>query len=312
MDSLGDYVEHAKRGGPAGELIVRNSLQEGLRMLGVAYSVAGSDEEFERLFRERNFSHLILDEWTVLDRSSRLRVDHPNIFVLAFFGSADGAHVSGLPPERFLTAYPYPSMHNTFLGFMVPEIVVKGGGKGGGGMLGVLWGKRLEYFAGREALLADLATAFPGLELVTTLAAGEAAADAGRGGGLPSGVRNLGPLSPPAWGVLLRDAAFLLGLGHPLGGPSAVEAVSAGAMYLDPILSPPPEGYPEFDSQHPFLRRHVGPPNVCSVDLSDHASVFACVGRALERRRRSSRGGGAPLDFTSGAYLTRLKKLFIL
>lgn len=290
MDSLPGYMEHAKRGGPAGELVVRNSLQAGLDALGVSYTVAGSDAEFERLFRAQNYSHLILDEWTVVDSSLRVRVEHPRVFALAFFGMGAG-HMSGLPSRRFLAAYPYPSMNNTFLGYMVaapppPAVAPR---------LGVIWGKLRSYFAGREPLLVALASAFPELELVTTLADGEPP--------LGGRVRNLGPLPSAEWRALLGNAVFLLGLGHPLGGPSALDALAAGAVYIDPSHNPPPAAQPHFHSQHPYLRGH---PRVCSVDLQDHASVFACVAHALNA---STRTAYVPPDFTRAAYLRRLERL---
>ncbi len=313
MDSLTGYIENAKRGGPAGELRVRSSLQQGLEALGVPYAVAASDAEFDSLFRDGNFSHLFLDEWTVVDPSWRVRVAHPNVFAFAFFGAA--SHPSGLPPSRFLTAYPYPTLKNTFLGFVssMPSAAAPGelptpppGGRPGG-RLGVVWGKRRSYFDGREPLLAALAAEFPELDLVAALAEGEPAVP---------GVRDLGPLPPPAWRALLRAAAFLLGLGHPLAGPSALDALAAGAAYIDPTHPAPPEGFPHFPSQHPYLRAAVGPPRVCAADLADSAAVFACVRAALNASAARDAAPAAPAaaagpfvppEFRPATYLRRLR-----
>ena len=309
MDSLSHYVENAKKGGPAGELLVRTSLQQGLDALGIPYSVAASDGEFDLLYRTGNFSHLFLDEWTVVNSDWKIRVNHSNVFAFAFFGAA--SHPSGLPAHRFLTAYPY-EFNNTFLGFVsaMPPADAPGElgtpapapalANGTGVRLGVVWGKRRSYFDGREDLLAGLAAAFPELDLVAALAAGEP--------DVP-GVRNLGPLPPPAWRALLRSAAFLLGLGHPLGGPSALDALAAGAAYIDPAHLTPPDRYPHFESQHPYLRRRVGPPRVCPVDLADRAAVHECVRAALRAAGAGGRAPFVPPDFRAGPYLRRLVRV---
>lgn len=68
MDSLADYVAHARAGGPAGEIIVRESLEWGLRQMGVEPVVAASDEEFHALAaRPDDFALVFLDPWTFID-----------------------------------------------------------------------------------------------------------------------------------------------------------------------------------------------------------------------------------------------------
>lgn len=53
--------------------------------------------------------------------------------------------------------------------------------------------------------------------------------------------------------------------GDPLSGPSAVDAVMAGCMYINPIYATPKKTF--YESQHPFLEQSVGSPHVCSYDL---------------------------------------------
>lgn len=68
MDGISDYVQNSKAGGPAGEIIVRESLEWGLRQLGVEAVVASSDAEFARLSaKPDDYSLYFLDPWTFVD-----------------------------------------------------------------------------------------------------------------------------------------------------------------------------------------------------------------------------------------------------
>jgi hypothetical protein len=66
--------------------------------------------------------------------------------------------------------------------------------------------------------------------------------------------------------------------GDPLSGPSAVDAVAAGVVFINPQYSSPKEEF--FHSQHPFLQAAVGAPYVCSVDIAKHDQVIACATEA--------------------------------
>lgn len=48
---------------------------------------------------------------------------------------------------------------------------------------------------------------------------------------------------------------FMIGLGNPLVGPSAVDAVVAGCVYINPIYDQPMKEM--YWSQHPFLEKEV-------------------------------------------------------
>lgn len=81
----------------------------------------------------------------------------------------------------------------------------------------------------------------------------------------------------------LRFAVYLLPIlvsrraGDPLSGPSAVDAVAAGCVYLNPVYRTPFKKI--YTSQHPFLEDSVGPPYVCSfpqrVSALNRATVAA-------------------------------------
>jgi Glycosyltransferase family 18 len=125
--------------------------------------------------------------------------------------------------------------------------------------------------------------------------------------------------------------------GDPLTGPSAVDAVVNGAVFINPHYSQPKENF--FTSQHPFLEEAVGSPHVCEMSWElykqDKAfeSIRKCVLHALEvtasstpvgfhRQQQLNGGGGSassssssglppliPVELTEPVYLQRLKRI---
>jgi len=91
-----------------------------------------------------------------------------------------------------------------------------------------LWGKKAEYFAGREGLLAKVAALAPLHSTATGL------------GGTP-GVVVHGHLSVPEWHALLAESRFLLGLGACRGGGAGGAGCRAPASTRTPA---PPRGSP--------------------------------------------------------------------
>jgi len=323
MDSLSGVIEAAARGGPAGEIRVRTSLQGALESLGVECDVAGSDAEMEnRVAPDGSVPHdiIILDEWTLRAPGGGLRSwvrgREGDVYLLAFFGIRPGG-LGGdfpLPEDHILTAYP-ESRGGNFLGW-------GWGGEGGERWTlrpgqqcdnsttapvppsllphtpctppsllpphtpltplpprqrsGVVWGKKADYFQNKEGWLRAAAALAP---LHTTAPPGTV--------GLENtpGVKNSGTLSPGAWRSLLAGSSFFLGLGDPLLGPSALDAVEAGCVYINPTFGMGSSGVRSelsaWESQHPFLDKHVGPPYVCNAPLGDTRALEACIKVAL-------------------------------
>ena len=323
MDSLTGYVRGAQAGGAAGELAVREGLMWALRELGFAVDVADSDEAMERLVGEASgggaaaYSLFFFDQWTVTDRLGRLRPflagRERALFVLSFFDWAPAA--AGLPTvaqAHVLTAYPdddggsggvgASGSGSTFLGFVVEENpAARGANKSSSG---VVWGKRAAYLEGREVMLGALAAE---VQLDFVVAAGE---DGAARAAAPAG-RFHGALRRDEWLSLLASSRFLLGLGNPLLGPSAMDALAAGAMYIDPAYDgartrPLVAMSRPFASQHPYLRRRVGAPHVCEVaDVTRLDAVLSCVRRALETRLEPF----VDPDFTRAALLRRVRAI---
>jgi len=122
-------------------------------------------------------------------------------------------------------------------------------------------------------------------------------------------IRWRGHLSPEEWMGLLAESKFLMGLGHPLLGPSAIDAISVGCMLLNPIYDKPVVVRDEeFSSQHPYAGTSLGDGYVCSYKMNDASDLLRCVDKALT----STLPFGIPPDFTRAAYRQRVIDIFKL
>lgn len=96
------------------------------------------------------------------------------------------------------------------------------------------------------------------------------------------------------------------GLGDPLLGPSAIDAISMGCVYINPIYAKPMRDH--FKSQHDYAMEQIGAPYVCNAHLSDIDSVKKCVTYALQ----SNLPPFIPPDFEHKAYIGRVQNIFAL
>jgi len=162
---------------------------------------------------------------------------------------------------------------------------------------GVIWGKRSEYFETKSKLLETIA----GITQLHSVAPKSV---------IPHpNITYHGHMTADNWRQLLLESKFLIGLGDPLLGPSALEAVSLGSVFINPIYDHPKlenEYGDLYTSQHPYLRNVLGPPAVCSANLKDIPAVVKCVENALLTDLKPQ----IPADFTYEAYMERLKRIF--
>lgn len=310
MDAFGGYEADSLRGGAAGELIVRHSLEYALSLLGVSVSVLRGDKEFEH-YDLQHADYILLDPWTWAGKGwvlkPQLRGLESRIYLLDFFGAAPGTKqrtALHIDPMRILTAFGSP--WNTFLGYFISNdtesaVSEKALQKK---RQGVIWGKDPKHFIGREKMLRDLAQYDASLVLVST-ATGSAKAMR-----LPSNVHMRGHLSREQWRTLLAESAFLLGLGTPLLGPSAIDAISLGCVYLNPLVKD--KDRPWVASQHPYAQNSIGPPYVCSYLPSSREGLKNCVRTALELQETRNLSAHIPEAFSLESYLSRVKVIFQL
>ncbi len=299
MDSITSYEENSHKGGAAGEILIRHSLEHAFKKLGVELRVVKSDREFETI-SGADYDIIIVDPWTWAAKGwvpkPPLRGQDSKVYVLDFFGS-QRLRGKGLvvPPERFLTAFGAPG--NTFLGYFTPTPPSTANSETKLPQ-GVVWGKDPKHFEGKTGMLNAVLNREPSLHLLAT--ATHAVFKHPR-------MEWRGHQTSQGWQLLLKQSKFLIGLGDPLLGPSAVDAITAGCMYLNPIY---PEGRAKkgYFNQHPYVAEKIGEPYVCNYQLGDAPSLQACVKKALNIDLK-------PLDvkdFTEKAYLERVKRIFQL
>lgn len=118
----------------------------------------------------------------------------------------------------------------------------------------------------------------------------------------------VGHQSPENWMKLLGESKFLLGLGNPISGPSAIDAISMGCMFINPVYNQPVvvNDIP-VSSQHPFAEK-IGLPYVCNYKENSVVDLQRCIKIALESNLQPY----IPKEFTLSDYLQRVKSIFLL
>ena len=99
----------------------------------------------------------------------------------------------------------------------------------------LVYGKLPEYWAGHEALFQRLHD--EGFEIHATVRKIDKPKKTDKK--LPDFAVNHGLLDGGSYQRLLSQARFFLGLGFPYEGPAPLEAVAAGAIFINPVLKPP-------------------------------------------------------------------------
>lgn len=231
------------------------------------------------------------------------------MYLLDFFGSPSIRGQLSIPVQtRVLTAF--GSQWNIFLGYYIYEkstfssSAVRGENRsevGGNDFTlttkkrqGVIWGKDVKHYEGRDKILNAVA------EKVTLVSTSTNPV---------TNHRNIvwrGHQTASSWSKLLMESKFLLGLGHPLLGPSAIDAISAGCVYINPRYKQPLREV--FTSQHPYAAEKIGHPYVCSYDEGNLSQLNRCIQHALSTDLPPL----VPVDFRRDNYVQRVKTIFNL
>lgn len=234
-----------------------------------------------------------------------LRGFEDHIYILDFFGSRGvKGNTFKINPQKILTAYKSP--FNSFLGYYMDETftasMIKASSVGGEKdddhtsqrlNQGVIWAKDSKHFHGKERMLLQLAKH---IKLVSTA---------------PQmmdhkNITWLGHQNREGWFQLLAKSKFLIGLGNPLLGPSAVDAVSVGCMFVNPVYKEPMLEA-QYKSQHPYIAETI-PESVCSYQDNDLESLLQCVNKALNSKLTPK----IPDELKKNQYFERVKAIFDL
>ena len=212
MDSIDSYVTSSKSGGPAGEILIRESLQLAFDLLNVHYDVMTTDSQLAKI-NPNNYDFIILDPWTWAGKGWKpkpfIKGQEKKIYMLDFFGSdkLKGNNIDfKLPPSRFLTAFRTGEndFKNTFLGYSMnlgfnpPKEFEMFSKKN----QGVIWGKSVNYIKTHVDFLKQLADVVELHSSCTVSVFNH------------PNVKWHGPLSKAEWKGLLHESKFMIGLGE--------------------------------------------------------------------------------------------------
>ena len=274
-----------KNGGPMGEVVFFTSVLQALLCSSHRVTVAREPGEIKRADLAR--FDIFLTERLWIGTAGSLKalgvVDRfpCRVRLLDFFGTSRSQVPFGLASRQILTPYPYAS-GNEFIGLVVKD-------HAGGNPIpwdlkddaGLIWGKEPRYFDAphvREALsaLADLnVTLYVSINPNSLQSSGIK---------LPSNVVNQGVTTRSKFLQLLRRLKFVLGLGDPILGPTALEAIANGLAFINPLREPFFVGSNTDDlitSQHPYVAQTIGEPYVYTIQLREPAEVRKAVLKAL-------------------------------
>lgn len=240
---------------------------------------------------------------------SHLRGHEKKIFVMDFFGSKSvrNSGIPGLQMKRILTAYG-SQWNNTYLGYFIDRaqhsvLSSKALHKK---QQGVVWGKDAKHLSGSEKLLEALAS---DTELDVTLYSTASSAV------LKMPILSTGHLDPTKWHELLAESKFLIGMGNPILGPSAIDAISMGCLFIDPIYQKGSRSVCKkssngncYNSQHPFAVERIGQPYVCSYREHNSVELKHCIKLALKTTLQPM----IPKELEKEEYVRRVKYIFSL
>ncbi|KAK3760854.1 hypothetical protein RRG08_034695 [Elysia crispata] len=132
---------------------------------------------------------------------------------------------------------------------------------------------------------------------------------------VPEYVVNHGILSGLDLHELLQKTKVFVGLGFPYEGPAPLEAIANGAVFLNPLFTPPHsskntkffKGKPtqrEITSQHPYAEVFIGKPYVYTINISNKTEVEQALDVIAQQTNFSSY---VPYEYTEEGMLQRMK-----
>lgn len=221
------------------------------------------------------------------------------------FKSAWAMH--NLNPRQFFTMFPH-SDDNSFMGFVVDMPIVSTPVPEKEN-IALVYGKHENYWAGKEKYLQEFkehlnvhATVFvpnPPSKLV------------------PTWVKNHGLLKANDLMTLLLRSKIFVGLGFPYEGPNPLEAIAAGAVFIQPKFYPPHsslnkpffKGKPTsraLTSQHPYAEEFIGEPHVFTVDIDNKEELEKAIKKAKKAHDEKKIYRHLPREFTPEGMIERL------
>jgi hypothetical protein len=305
IDDYQGRVEKAKAGGPGGELKLFNSLMKSLPM---HYDFAQSQQDLSA-FDVDSYPLIFMDQYgldslhSLVKPGDRSKV-YDKLRLLDFWGTPPEQNHLKLDLKQFLV--PYPNPWNFFLGFVIeplPESPPKFSDQDSK-IHCLLHGKESRYFYESGMMLKSLSDSGDFLFHSTVF-------DSSFHSQYPF-VEAHGLLNSTAFRQLLFQVDFVLGLGHPMLAPTALESIASGTPYFNFLFSQPfsLSDLPKHPkrSQHDFAME-LGEPFVYTFNTHDANQVLRFAQMSQSRRFSPKQGLSAVADFSQQAYSSRLEQL---
>ncbi|KAL0481734.1 hypothetical protein AKO1_010409 [Acrasis kona] len=206
--------------------------------------------------------------------------------------------------EQFLT--PYKNSFNSFLGIAInplpQEYMIHVKNKQQDQLQILLWGKDNHYFAQEHwDLIHKIREQFPNIAIHSTIQR--------LWPGQPN-ITNHKVLKHNEWTRLLAQSNIIMGVGWPVIGPTVLEAIAAGCVYMNKkdFYAPQHHETLHFDSQHPYARDLFhGPPLVYDVDHNQHQQVMNTIRTIIDRRKQIQ--PTIHPDYTMNSVVRRLQQI---
>lgn len=210
------------------------------------------------------------------ENTGHFPAEHCRYFIVDGFGtqSAANAQRRRLDLKRILTPYPF-DWSNTPINMMIstehPAHWLPRE------RIGLLWAKDPRYIQ-RDHLpvLRRLAAMLPMHSFLTSVP-----------GDFRGILINHVVVSRSDFTGFLQRARFIVGVGLPVDGPTALQAIAHGCVFINPARIPPtalpnkPNSRP-YSSQHPYAEEHIKEPHVYTIDIADLDTLSRTVSTILD------------------------------
>ena len=241
---------------------------------------------------------VVSDQYT--DEALKRAVSAKRRYSVDFWGTPRQQVARGTKVDEYLVPYPYPC-GNTFLGFRVEDAAYRADPPPKKKGLVLILGKEPKYFTPAVRRALDAVAKLDGVKLVATVPRDKAR-------GLPTFIENRGLLDAEGYSKLLGEAQVALGLGDPVLGPGALDALEHGCAVVQ-VRYPRPRVEKWVNPRLPWRTQHdfvdaVGAPWVASVSLEEYPDA---VRRALDAVAREPPRSRLPAEYSDAALLRRVE-----
>lgn len=279
----------ALRGGPGGEFVIWADLATGMAALGFELVFVSTICEFWRQLKGDNASSydIIITDYDGIGTAENIGhfpLHHCKYFLVDGFGTQQPFNKRSFDLKRILTPYPFDNSNTPV--HLITGVLPRPLWAAQREDAGILWAKLVKYLVpptDPDRLLLQV------LQNISKIAKLYTSLDENNVNSLKTRF-NIGDniLAAPhkrnrtEFLQLMTSSRFLLGVGMPVDGPTALEAIAHGCVFINPIFSPPRQqhGKPtrfNYTSQHPFIEANFGPPHVYTIDILDPVVVEATV-----------------------------------